>query len=138
MNAEQDPVRELARRIARRVEDSSSGTPVDSPASVEGDLASLTAGLRRIEKRLAHIELHLGHDDQAHYTPGNSALPAASASRSPWSRSALSLEHPSAEKFGVDETVSELVDYFEREKVCALEPGGKPCDHCAMCSSRGF
>ncbi|MEJ7711672.1 MAG: hypothetical protein WKF84_17840 [Pyrinomonadaceae bacterium] len=47
-------------------------------------------------------------------------------------------EHPSAEKFGVDETVSELVDHFERTKVCELEPGGKPCDHCSMCSSRGF
>jgi len=46
--------------------------------------------------------------------------------------------HPSQEKFGVPEaTVSELVDFFESEKKCALEPG-KPCDHCAMCSSRGF
>jgi hypothetical protein len=47
--------------------------------------------------------------------------------------------HPSQERFGVEEAaVSELVDYFEREKTCNLEPGGKPCDHCAMCSSRGF
>jgi len=43
------------------------------------------------------------------------------------------------EKFGVEEAVvSELVDYFEKEKTCGVEPGGKPCDHCAMCSSRGF
>jgi hypothetical protein len=47
--------------------------------------------------------------------------------------------HPSHEKFGVEEaTVSELVDFFESAKTCELEPGGKPCDHCAMCSSRGF
>jgi hypothetical protein len=47
--------------------------------------------------------------------------------------------HPSQERFGVDEaTVSELVEYFENEKKCALDPSGQPCDHCAMCSSRGF
>jgi hypothetical protein len=47
--------------------------------------------------------------------------------------------HPSLEKFGVEEaTVSELVDFFEGAKTCELEPGGKPCDHCSMCSSRGF
>jgi hypothetical protein len=47
--------------------------------------------------------------------------------------------HPSQEKFGVEEaTVTELVDFFEGTKTCDLEPGGKPCDHCAMCSSRGF
>jgi len=25
-----------------------------------------------------------------------------------------------------------------KEKACTFEPNGKPCDHCAMCSSRGF
>jgi hypothetical protein len=47
--------------------------------------------------------------------------------------------HPSQERFGVDEaTVSELVEFFEAEKQCSVDPSGKPCDHCAMCSSRGF
>ena len=47
--------------------------------------------------------------------------------------------HPSQERFGVEEaTVAELVEFFENEKKCSVEPGGKPCDHCAMCSSRGF
>ena len=47
--------------------------------------------------------------------------------------------HPSQERFGVEEaTVAELVEFFENEKKCAVEPGGKPCDHCSMCSSRGF
>lgn len=47
--------------------------------------------------------------------------------------------HPSQERFGVEEaTVAELVEFFESEKKCAVEPGGKPCDHCSMCSSRGF
>jgi len=47
--------------------------------------------------------------------------------------------HPSQERFDVDEaTVSELVEFFEAEKQCSVDPSGKPCDHCAMCSSRGF
>jgi hypothetical protein len=47
--------------------------------------------------------------------------------------------HPSEQRFGVDEaTVSELVEFFEAEKQCSVDPSGKPCDHCAMCSSRGF
>lgn len=47
--------------------------------------------------------------------------------------------HPSQERFGVEEaTVAELVEFFESEKKCSVEPGGKPCDHCSMCSSRGF
>lgn len=47
--------------------------------------------------------------------------------------------HASQERFGVEEaTVKELVEFFESEKKCSVEPGDKPCDHCAMCSSRGF
>ena len=47
--------------------------------------------------------------------------------------------HPSEQRFGVEEaTVAELVEFFEKEKQCAMDPSGKPCDHCAMCSSRGF
>ena len=47
--------------------------------------------------------------------------------------------HPSQEQFtGIGEPVSELVEFFEREKTCTVEPGGKPCDHCGMCNSRGF
>jgi hypothetical protein len=47
--------------------------------------------------------------------------------------------HPSQERFGIEEaTVTELVEFFENEKKCSVEPGGKPCDHCDMCSSRGF
>jgi hypothetical protein len=47
--------------------------------------------------------------------------------------------HPSQERFGVEEAaVSELVEFFENEKQCSVDPSGQPCDHCAMCSSRGF
>jgi len=54
-------------------------------------------------------------------------------------RDPQSVSHPSQERFGVDEAaVSELVEFFENEKKCSVDPSGKPCDHCAMCSSRGF
>jgi len=49
------------------------------------------------------------------------------------------VDHPSQERFGVEEAaVSELVEFFENEKQCSVDPSGKPCDHCAMCSARGF
>jgi hypothetical protein len=59
---------------------------------------------------------------------------------SPWVRDFNNAQnHPSQERFGVEEaTVAELVEFFESEKKCSVEPGGKPCDHCSMCSSRGF
>ena len=62
------------------------------------------------------------------------------ATHSPWVRDFDSAQnHPSQERFGVEEaTVAELVEFFENEKKCSVEPGGKPCDHCAVCSSRGF
>jgi len=62
------------------------------------------------------------------------------ATHSPWVRDFSGApEHPSQERFAIEEaTVSELVEFFENEKKCSVEPGGKPCDHCSMCSSRGF
>jgi hypothetical protein len=62
------------------------------------------------------------------------------ATHSPWVRDFNSApDHPSQERFGVEEaTVAELVEFFENEKKCSVDPSGKPCDHCAMCSSRGF
>jgi len=62
------------------------------------------------------------------------------ATHSPWVRDfGAAPAHASQERFGVEEAaVSELVEFFESEKKCSVEPGGKPCDHCAMCSSRGF
>ena len=62
------------------------------------------------------------------------------ATHSPWVRDFDGApDHPSQERFGIEEaTVAELVEFFENEKKCSVEPGGKPCDHCSMCSSRGF
>ncbi|HVQ36764.1 MAG TPA: hypothetical protein VMS31_04500, partial [Pyrinomonadaceae bacterium] len=73
-------------------------------------------------------------------TPAASARTEVPTTHSPWLAGInASYSHPSQEKFGVEEAVvSELVDFFEKEKICSVEPGAKPCDHCAMCSSRGF
>lgn len=62
------------------------------------------------------------------------------ATHSPWVRDfGAAPSHPSEERFGVEEaSVAELVEFFENEKKCSVDPSGKPCDHCAMCSSRGF
>ena len=47
--------------------------------------------------------------------------------------------HASQEKFkSLEEIADEIIAGLENEKACPYEPTGKPCDHCAMCSSRGF
>lgn len=75
-------------------------------------------------------------------SPRNSEEPSqfVPATHSPWVRDFNSApDHASQERFGVEEaTVAELVEFFESEKKCSVEPGGKPCDHCSLCSSRGF
>jgi hypothetical protein len=103
----------MAERIARRV----AGQPVAPQSNDLGaELAAIRASLNELQDRLVQIE-------------GKVDAPRV---HSPWS-------HPSIERFGVEEaTVSELVDFFQGEKQCTMEPGEKPCDHCAMCSSRGF
>ena len=35
-------------------------------------------------------------------------------------------------------TLKANLDKGLAEKVCTFEPHDKPCDHCSMCSSRGF
>ena len=52
---------------------------------------------------------------------------------------AANLPHPSQEKFSIAEAIADAVfDSNSKEKACTFEPNGKPCDHCSMCSSRGF
>lgn len=47
--------------------------------------------------------------------------------------------HSSQEKFSqVEAFVDELFAANENEKACTFEPNARPCDHCSMCSSRGF
>lgn len=167
MSTEQEQVRLLAERIARRVSESRSVEQGDSSwhtqsggdgaGRVGDELAAMRASLEELQQRLAQIESHVtrkGDDDfreerraQEEREQGNApyraqeSKPVSGGLRSPWLSGMYvpTVAHPSQERFGVEEaTVSELVDFFEGEKKCELEPGGKPCDHCAMCSTRGF
>jgi hypothetical protein len=128
MSSEIDQARRIADRIARRVTSpgvSSTGRSGD----ISAELAAMRASLGELQNRLIQIESRV--------RGGSSSVVAAPQMHSPWLAGINA--HPSQERFGVEEaTVSELVDYFQSEKTCTMEPGGKPCDHCAMCSSRGF
>ena len=100
--------KKLAERIAKILE--SEPQP--------GDLATLYASVEKINHRLDKLE---------------TALNPQSEIRS------LRLIHPSVEKFDVAEAIAdEIFVGIQKEKACTFEPNGKPCDHCAMCNSRGF
>lgn len=144
MSTELDHAREIAERIARRV--SADSHPKPYPAypkpEVSSELAAVRAGISELQRQLAQLEAKVSLESAQGPAPLGSA-PARSPvpiTHSPWLAGInSSYSHPSQEKFGVEEAVvSELVDYFEKEKICSVEPGAKPCDHCAMCSSRGF
>src|SRR5215207_8379191 len=153
-SSEQDRVRELAERVARRLE----GGPREQ-AGAEGtgggELAAVRASLAEIQRRLAHIESHIAHGEDCGHgarqsndvrpaptsAPTSSTQDPSSRARSTWLSGTYvpATSHPSQEQFeGLGEAVSELVEFFEREKTCTLEPGDKPCDHCGQCSARGF
>ena len=148
MSSEQDRIRELAERVARRL-----GTPqpeergaTSGAAAAPEEIAALRAGLSEIQQRLAHIESHIAHDEDCQHGAARQQQTNTRADATPARSQWLSgtyvpavTPHPSQEKFaGIGEAVAELVDFFEGEKTCNVEPGGKPCDHCGMCSSRGF
>ena len=153
-SSEQDRVRELAERVARRLEGG-----VREEAGAEGpgggELAAVRASLAEIQRRLTHIESHIAHgedcDDGARQSNDarSTTTPSSTSSTrnlapqagSTWLSGTYvpATSHPSQEQFtGLGEAVSELVEFFEREKTCTVEPGGKPCDHCGLCSARGF
>ena len=158
MSTEQDQARLLAERIARRVSEGRTearAARVEDRTNVGQELSVMRASLEELQRRLARIESHVtrngddafaaeraGEKNEQGSTRRESRQPEAAtvASRSPWlSGMYVPAAHPSQERFGVEEAaISELVDFFEGEKKCELEPGGKPCDHCAMCSTRGF
>ncbi len=143
MSTEQDQAREMAERIARRVsaEGSSSIRP-QRTGEVSSELAAVRAGLSELQRKISQLEAKISVGPPN--SPTNLSLSnterTTPTTHSPWLAGInSSYSHPSEEKFGVEEaTVSELVDFFEKEKTCGVEPGGKPCDHCAMCSARGF
>ncbi|HVF31358.1 MAG TPA: hypothetical protein VNA22_10325 [Pyrinomonadaceae bacterium] len=98
----------LADKIARLLE--SEG---QSP-----DIARLFAGIERLNHRLEKVEASLNPQAEI---------------RNPQSR------HASLDKLSVAEAIAdEIFAGIQKEKACTFEPNGKPCDHCAMCNTRGF
>lgn len=147
MSTDQDQAREIAERIARRVSGGSSSSSATAPqptSEVSSQLASVRAGINDLQRKLAQLEAAVSSTPAVRSAqpapPPSATHRSGQVTHSPWLAGINSpYTHPSEEKFGVEEaTVSELVDFFEKEKICSVEPGGKPCDHCAMCSSRGF
>ena len=149
MSTESDQARLIAERIARRVSASGpSSVPVaNSRTEVSGELAAVRASLGELQKRLSQLEAKIRFEtspamvfSQTAATASQTPRPMVPPTHSPWLAGVNAVPaHPSQERFGVEEAaVSELVDFFQGEKTCTVEPGGKPCDHCAMCSSRGF
>ncbi len=141
MTSEQDQARLIAERIARRVDKSPAphaNRPAGNSGNLGSELAAVRSGLDELRQRLVQIESRLSSGGSGATEPSRHY--ASSRPQTFTSSTYVPVNaHPSLERFGVEEaTVSELVDYFEGEKKCELEPGGKPCDHCDMCSSRGF
>ncbi|NOT46949.1 MAG: hypothetical protein HOP17_04265 [Acidobacteria bacterium] len=98
----------LAERIARLLESEHQG----------GDLASVFASIEKINHRLDKLESASGPQSTVGVEPSI---------------------HPSQEKYAVLEAVADqIIEGLTNEKACTFEPNGKPCDHCSMCSSRGF
>lgn len=146
----------------------SNGQPVSEELSaIREGLHDLESKLDRIESKIVEGPRHAAEPARARLidfvsagpplpvTPSINRAPATvessisssaksqgfvPATHSPWARDFNTVSaHPSQERFGIEEaTVAELVEFFESERKCAIEPGGKPCDHCSMCSSRGF
>lgn len=152
MMSSQDPARQIAERVARRLAGQS--TVPQSPPSPANGAESAPQSRARVINFISptpppRTQPSIG--GQKERQPTN-AVPVADfvpqVAQSPWlapfSRAITPAnvqpaDHPSLERFGVEEaTVSELVEFFENEKQCSVDPSGKPCDHCAMCSSRGF
>ena len=99
----------LAQKIARILEAES--------ASV--DLSAIQAGLDKINERLERLESAQAIPHSALHIPHST--------------------HPSQERFEVVEAIADQIFAgIQKEKACTFEPNGKPCDHCSMCSSRGF
>ncbi len=101
----------LAEKIARLLQTETRNT----------DFYSLQSSLEKINQRLDRIESQI-----AIQNPKSQTLNPKSF-------------HSSQEKFAdLEELADEIIHSSQTEKACPYEPTGKPCDHCAMCNSRGF
>lgn len=155
---EQEQVRRLARRIAEQIAgergEGESDASAQASNSNPNEVSALHAELAKLNRRLAQLEAQVGgngsdedkirRDGASASNGGNNAKSFAHAhhTHAPHLMGGggtyVSAVHPSEQRFGINEAVAELVDYFEAGKTCEMEPGEKPCDHCGMCSARGF
>lgn len=166
MSTPQDQAKRIAERVARKFARSSSNAEVQkSPVNSGNGSASEPPRARVIDfispgppvrnassiARPAPAEQPSQESSQpereffqfipATQSPWLGRLPAMLGQDNPQSATLnpQTADHPSQERFGIEEaTVAELVEFFEKEKKCSVDPSGKPCDHCAMCNSRGF
>lgn len=105
-----DQTQKLAERIASILKENESDNSQFLRSSIE-----------KINQRLDRVESHSVFQDP---------LAPIRSAQTP---------HASQERFAVLEAVAdEILEHYQNEKACTFEPNGKPCDHCAMCSSRGF
>jgi hypothetical protein len=146
MSTELDQARSIAERIARKISAGNAASPGQSPpnAQLTAEIVAVRAGISDLQQKLVQLESRAREA-----TPAMSGQATATQrpfatfvppTHSPWLAGVNApATHPTEERFGVDEAVvNELVDYFQSEKTCSIDPSGQPCDHCAMCSSRGF
>jgi hypothetical protein len=102
---------ELAEKIALLLQEKESG-----------DLDSLRDSLAMISDRLDRIEAEISSNPSSL----TSAIVADPKST-----------HPSQHRY-LELLADQITENMTEEKACPYEPAGKPCDHCAMCNSRGF
>ena len=122
---------------ARMIDFISSGPPLRSAPSIDSDTSVITTS----QPVAAETQAEYFQFVPVAQSPWLGRLPSMLGRENPHSagNNPPVVEHSSQERFGVEEaTVAELVEFFENEKQCSIDPSGKPCDHCAMCSSRGF
>lgn len=137
MSTEMDQARSLAERIARKM---AAGAHSHPESELTAEITAVRASINELQKKLTQLESRASEEVTSSTTPHRAFASFVPPTHSPWLAGVnAAAAHPTEERFGVEEAVvNELVDYFQSEKTCSLDPSGKPCDHCAMCSSRGF
>ena len=160
MSIPEDQAKRIAERVARKLASSSSGAAVQEPSANSGNGLTSDQPRARIidfissgppvrsKSSVVAPATSVEEPPQSSSKTSSEFFQFIPATQSPWlgrlpamlaNENPHSVDHPSQQRFGVEEaTVAELVEFFENEKKCSMDPSGKPCDHCAMCSSRGF
>lgn len=102
----------LAERIAALLQENEKGSD---------DSAFIRQSLERINQRLDKIESQISFQNPQSQITNHKSF------------------HVSQEKFeNLEDLADQIISSMPTEKACPFEPTGKPCDHCAMCNSRGF